>query len=165
MAEARSVRLFDVHPDERRIAFLMCLYFFLVITSFWILKPLKKTLFIGHYAADGLQLAGRHLAAAEIEQLAKVANMFVAIGAVAVFSLLSNRLRREQLTFVFTTGFIAAYGVFAWALHSPEAASVWSFYLFGDLFSTPFFWGFFWRCLFWFCCNRLNFGWRRWEGD
>ena len=32
-------------PGERLQALLMFLYFFLVITSFWVLKPLKKTAF------------------------------------------------------------------------------------------------------------------------
>lgn len=47
MSESGTFRsLFDLRPHERRTGALMCTYSFLVITSFWILKPLKKTLFI-----------------------------------------------------------------------------------------------------------------------
>ncbi len=128
--------LFDVRPDERRIAVLMCTYFFLVITSFWILKPIKKALFIGHYATSGFDLAGYHLGASETEQVAKVLNMVVAAVAAVIFSLLSRRLRRQQLTYVFSIFFIVFYGVFAVALDPPTGFGAWSFYLFGDLFST-----------------------------
>jgi AAA family ATP:ADP antiporter len=55
--------MFDVRPNERRIAALMSDFFFLVITSFWILKPLKKTLFIGHYAGAGFDTFGLHFSA------------------------------------------------------------------------------------------------------
>jgi len=137
MSEPRGLRaLFDVRAGEGRVAASMCVYFFLVITSFWILKPLKKTLFIGHYVESGMDAFGRHFAASEAELFAKVANMVVAGVAAAVFSILAQRLRRQQLTYVFTTAFVLAYGLFAWVLIQPGAIGVWSFYLFGDLFST-----------------------------
>ena len=139
MSEMRGIRtFFDVRPEERRIAAAMSTYFFLIITSFWILKPLKKTLFIGHYADAGFDGLVRIFSASEAEQLAKVLNMVVAAVAAYAFALLSRRLRRERLTIVFTLFFIAAYGLFAAALAAPKpsALAVWSFYLFGDLFST-----------------------------
>jgi AAA family ATP:ADP antiporter len=114
----------------------MLLYFFLVIASFWILKPLKKSIFIRFYDEYGFQWLGMHLAAAQTELLAKILNMVVAAGAVAVFSLLARRFRRHQLCLVFTAFFLVAYVGFAAALARPHAAVVWSFYLFGDLFST-----------------------------
>ncbi|MEZ4331477.1 MAG: Npt1/Npt2 family nucleotide transporter [Myxococcota bacterium] len=129
-------RLFDVRPHERFLAAAMSLYFFLVITSFWILKPLKKTLFIGHYADSGFALPGRTFTAAEAELFAKVTNMVVAAGAAVVFALLARRLRRERLSIAFTLFFLVAYGGFALALETPSGGAVWSFYLFGDLFST-----------------------------
>ena len=52
---------------------LMFSYFFLVITVFWILKPIKKGLFVGYYkSAGGLDLIGWHLDAAQAELIAKV---------------------------------------------------------------------------------------------
>ncbi len=38
--------IFDIRKSELPLALLMFSYFFLVITSFWILKPIKKSLFI-----------------------------------------------------------------------------------------------------------------------
>ena len=37
---------FDIRKSELPFALLMFSYFFLIITSFWILKPIKKSLFI-----------------------------------------------------------------------------------------------------------------------
>jgi len=135
--ETPASAFFDVRPHERRIAALMAGYFFLVITSFWILKPLKKTLFIGHYhASSSFELLGQSYTASEAELLAKVSNMVVAAIAAITFSLLSRKLRRERLSIVFTAFFIVSYGIFALALEHPSSLAVWSFYLFGDLFST-----------------------------
>ncbi len=137
MSDSGRVRaFFDVRPDERRIAAAMCTYFFLVITSFWILKPLKKTLFIGYYAHSSFDLFGKSFSASEAELLAKVMNMVVAAVAAVAFSLLSRNLRRERLSTVFTLFFLVAYGLFALVLEHPSGLAVWSFYLFGDLFST-----------------------------
>ena len=90
-------QILDIHRDERPFAALMFSYFFLVITTFWILKPLKKSLFIGFYDTSGFTLLGTVLTGAQAEQLAKVLNMVVAFLAVVAFSALSNRLRRQQL--------------------------------------------------------------------
>jgi AAA family ATP:ADP antiporter len=126
----------DVRRSEWPLAIAMFCYFFLVITSFWILKPLKKGLFIEFYDVDGFSLAGTVFSAAQAELLAKVLNMAVALVAVVVFTLLSRHLRRQQLSFVFSAFFIACYVMFSGWLVQPEGGTVWSFYLFGDLFST-----------------------------
>ena len=55
----------DLAPGERAFTALMLAYFFLVTTTFWILKPLKKALFIEFYDTSGLDLFSWHLAAAE----------------------------------------------------------------------------------------------------
>lgn len=125
-----------VRREEWPFASCMFAFVFLVIATFWILKPLKKGLFIQHYDAQGFLLLGRHFAAAEAELFAKVLNMVVAAGAVAVFTLLARRLRRERLTAALMTFFIAGDVAFALRLDHPTAATVWSFYLYGDLFST-----------------------------
>jgi ATP/ADP translocase len=98
--------IFDIRRSELPLALLMFSYFFLVITSFWILKPIKKSLFIEFYDKDGfnfkldfhalnnlgvdigtLQWA---LSAPQAEQIAKVLNMVVAIFAVIVFTWLAR---------------------------------------------------------------------------
>jgi len=126
----------DIKREELPLALLMFSYFFLVITCFWILKPIKKGLFIEFYDESGFDLLGVTYSAPQAELLAKILNMVVAFGAVVVFTRLSRQLRRQQLTFVFAVFFIACYLLFGQWLHTPDDASVWSFYLFGDLYST-----------------------------
>jgi len=134
---ANPLRAFlDIRREELRFSLLMFGYFFLVITSFWILKPLKKGLFIDFYRESGFTLVSWTMLASQAELLAKVLNMVVAMVAVTVFTVLARRLRRQQLTFVFTAFFMASYAVYAFALRAPDGAGVWTFYLFGDLFST-----------------------------
>ncbi len=129
-------RIFDIQRDEWPLAIPLLVYFFLVITTFWILKPLKKGLFIGHYKASGVDIFGWHATAAQAELIAKIANMVAAMVAVAVFTLLARKLRRQQLTYVFSGFFAACFVYFAFALHKASGFDVWSFYLFGDLYST-----------------------------
>jgi AAA family ATP:ADP antiporter len=121
---------------ERLFALLMFLHFFLIITCFWILKPLKKVHFIAFYDRAGLDLWGWHLGAAQAELLAKVLNLIVAFVAVLAFSLLARRFRRERLSFLSTGFFLAGFAGYALSFAERSAADVWSFYLFGDLFST-----------------------------
>lgn len=125
----------DVKRRELPFVVLMFLYFFLVITVFWILKPLKKALFIGFYKGSGETFLG--LGGPEAEQLAKVGNMAVAFVAMVAFTLLSRRLHRQRLTFVFAGFSIAVLlGYLVISDGHPRAGDVWSFYLFGDLFNT-----------------------------
>ena len=125
-----------VQREELPLALLMFTYFFLVITCFWILKPIKKGLFIQYYDQLGVELLGLSFSAPQAELLAKVLNMFVAFGAVVVFTQLSRRFYRQQLTLLFSLFFIVCYLLFGQWLRAPGDAAVWSFYLFGDLFST-----------------------------
>ena len=126
----------DLAPGERRFTIAMFAYLFLVTATFWILKPLKKALFIQYYDASGLVLAGWHLEAAEAELIAKLLNMLIAIVAVALFTWVATRLRRQALSMAFAGAFVLAFGIYTIVLAHPGDASVWSFYLFGDLFST-----------------------------
>ncbi len=128
--------IMDIRRGELTISLLMFLYFFLVITSFWILKPLKKTLFIGYYKQQGFDLWGWHLTGSQAELLAKMLNMLVAFLAVAVFTWLARRFRRQQLTIIFSAFFMACYVYYSFAIRDPGELNVWTFYLFGDLFST-----------------------------
>jgi AAA family ATP:ADP antiporter len=114
----------------------MFLYFFLVITTFWVLKPLKSALFLEYYDASGFTLAGWYLRAAQAELLAKVLNMFVALAAAWIFARLARGLRREQLTYVFCAFFVVSFALFSQLIEEPGDFVVWSFYLLGDLFTT-----------------------------
>ncbi|MEW6690629.1 MAG: Npt1/Npt2 family nucleotide transporter, partial [Pseudomonadota bacterium] len=126
----------DVRRDELPLALLMAAYFFLVITSFWILKPIKKALFIEHYDERGFALFTWSMTASEAELLAKVLNMVVAGVAAVVFTWLARRWRRQHLAYVFCAFFLASTLAYLPLITQPGGATVWSFYLFGDLFST-----------------------------
>ena len=126
----------DIRREEWPLALLMFAYFFLVITCFWILKPLKKGLFVEFYDQQGIEIAGTLFSAAQAELLAKILNMLVAFIAVVIFTWLSRRFRRQQLTFIFAGFFCVCYLLFGRWLANPVDVSVWSFYLFGDLYST-----------------------------
>jgi AAA family ATP:ADP antiporter len=126
----------DVRREELPLALLMLCYFFLVISTFWILKPIKKALFVEFYRVHGFQLLGLELSGSQAELLAKVLNMAVAYAAVVIFSLLARRLRRQGLSLVCCAFFTATFGLYVPLLSAPGALVVWSFYLFGDLYST-----------------------------
>jgi AAA family ATP:ADP antiporter len=126
----------NIKKDELPLSLLMFSYFFLVITSFWILKPLKKSLFIAFYDQTGFDILSWHLRGSQAELIAKVLNMVVAFLAVVVFTWLVRRFRRQQLTLIFSSFFVACYIIFTFAISDPDDLSVWAFYLFGDLFST-----------------------------
>ena len=128
--------IMNIKKNELPMALLMFFYFFLVIVSFWILKPLKKTVFSTFYDQTGFNMLGWKMDAASAELLAKVMNMFVALIAVVVFTWLVRRMHRQQLTLVFSVFFMMAYVIYSLVINNPTDVTVWSFYLFGDLFST-----------------------------
>ena len=126
----------NIRRDELPQILLMFSYFFLVITSFWILKPLKKSIFVQFYRDTGFHFLGMSMDAAQAELIAKVANMFVALAAATLFAYFSQWFRRQQLTYVFSGIILAGYLYFIWTIHEPRDHTVWSFYFFGDLYST-----------------------------
>ena len=126
----------DIRREEWPQALLMALYFFLVITSFWILRPLKNILFLEFYDQTGFNLLGWQMTAAQAELLAKVGNMLVAFVAASIFAYLARRLRRQQLTYVFAAFSVLCYVLYSSLLQAPKGATIWTFYLYGDLFNT-----------------------------
>ncbi|MCZ6874689.1 MAG: hypothetical protein O7G88_14355, partial [bacterium] len=74
--------IFTIQKDELPLALLMFSYFFLVISSFWVLKPIKKALFIQFYDQSGFTLFSWHKLAPHAELLAQGMKMVVAFGAV-----------------------------------------------------------------------------------
>ena len=129
-------QIMDIRRDEVPQALLMFAYFFLVITTFAILKPLKGSLFIQFYDQTGFNSFGLRLNAAQAELLAKVFNMVIAFVASTIFAFLSRSFRRQKLTYIFSIFIAACLIFFMSTLESPVGGTVWSFYLFGDLYST-----------------------------
>jgi len=126
----------DVKRREVPFVVLMFLYFFLVIAVFWILKPIKKALFLSFYDGRTFDLFGSALGGPQAELVAKIGNMLVAVLAMTVFTALSRQLHRHRLTLIFSLfSAVTMLGFIVW-LDVGGAPAVWSFYLFGDLFNT-----------------------------
>ncbi|MET0342519.1 MAG: Npt1/Npt2 family nucleotide transporter [Polyangiales bacterium] len=131
--------LFELRDEELVPTLLMSAYFFLVITTFWILKPIKKATFLGFYSAHPftLDVGPLHtsLDGAQAELVAKVLNMIVAGAAAVLFVALAKRHRREWLTYVLGGLFVVGFAGFSQVVDGAGALTVWAFYLFGDLFN------------------------------
>ena len=129
-------QLFTISRRDRLFSLYMFSSFFLIVTTYWILKPLKKALFIGYHKLHALQFLGQTIDAAQAELLAKELNVAVAFVAMVVYTLLARRYKREHYTLLVSSFFLICLILFYFLLDSASALSVWSFYLFGDLFIT-----------------------------
>lgn len=140
-AATRVMRLFvDVRRRETEPAFLFFLFWFFVIVVFQAMRSLKKGLFVEHLGAD-------------TELYAKLSNIGVAILAVVLFSWLYHKLGSRRLIPTLCVFFIVALLGFASVLSGggvPAPAVNWSFYLFGDAWSTV------WVTAFWAYLNELT---------
>jgi AAA family ATP:ADP antiporter len=127
-----------IHRGEWLFVVLMFFYFFAVITTFWILKPIKKALFIDYYKIGGhsFDLFGWQLSGPQAEMIAKIGNMMVVCIAVLVFTWLARTLRRQQLTYVFAAFCFVVLLMYRALLPDAGVATVWSFYIFGDLYNS-----------------------------
>ena len=101
--------IMNIRREELPLSLLMSSYFFLVIATFWVLKPLKSKMFIEYYDKSGFNLFSWHMGAAQAELIVKVLNMVVAFVAVVVFTWLVRNFRRQQLTYIFSGFFMASY--------------------------------------------------------
>lgn len=135
----RIIRQFiDVRRNEVQPAGLFFLLWFFVILVFQVLKPLKKGLFV-----DSL--------GAYMELYAKLANVAIALMAVVSFTALYNRFGSRRLIGALCGFFTLALLAFAlWLGQEPSAAANWTFYLFGDAWSTV------WVTTFWAYLNELT---------
>ena len=132
--------LIDIRKGEAEPAALFFLFWYFVIVVFQALRPLKKGLFVEHLGAD-------------VELYAKLANIGVAIVAVVVFTALYNRYGSRRLIPALCGIFVLALLAFAGVLAGggrPPATVNWSFYLFGDAWSTV------WVSTFWAYLNELT---------
>ncbi|MBD3851301.1 MAG: hypothetical protein IFK93_08380 [Acidobacteria bacterium] len=127
-----------IHKGEWSFVVLMFIYWFAVITTFWILKPIKKALFIDFYNVGGhtFDLFGWVLSGPQAEMIAKIGNMVVVFFAAVIFTLLARTLRRQQLTYVFAAFCFVALLMYRALLPNPSEVTVWTFYIFGDLYNS-----------------------------
>lgn len=131
-----AVQLAGIPKRDRLFSVYMCSSFFLIITTYWILKPLKKAIFIGYHKVNSISFLGSQLDPAQAELLAKELNIAVAFVAMVVYTFLARRLKREQYALIISSFFVACLALFYPLVNHPSAFTVWAFYLFGDLFVT-----------------------------
>jgi AAA family ATP:ADP antiporter len=113
-------------------------FFFSIITVFQILKPIKKGLFIAQFGA-------------EHELIAKGINIDVAFTAMIGFTYLYNWLGGRRLVRFFCGFFLLILLVFLPVLNdAPSTIVNYTFYLFGDLWSTI------WVAIFWAVLNEIS---------
>ena len=121
----------------KKIAFtaVMFLYINLVLTIFWILKPLKKTLFIGQYDGDQtFKLGSLEMLGSSAELLAKGMNLVIAFLIVIFLTLLTRLAKRQRLTYCCMGLIIGMTFFFSLQINQPTEMTVWLFYWFGDLY-------------------------------
>ncbi|MEC7882364.1 MAG: hypothetical protein VYB35_05595 [Verrucomicrobiota bacterium] len=121
----------------KKIAFTatMFIYINLVLTIFWILKPLKKTLFIQQYDGENpFKLGPFEMLGSGAELLAKGANMFIAFLIVIFLTLVTRYAKRQALTYSCMGLIILMTIYFAAKINNPSESLVWSFYWFGDIY-------------------------------
>jgi len=140
-----KTNFFDIRKKEWPEVLMMALYFFLVIAVFWVLKPMKRGILVNLYQEAPLFVWGISFAGAEVEQLAKVANMVVVYLFVIVFTLLSRKLPRQHLNLVLCSFFAALFLLFSFLVSDPGETTAWSFYILGDIYNSAmvtFFWAY-----------------------
>ncbi len=121
----------------KKIAFTatMFIYINLVLAIFWILKPLKKTLFIQQYDGENpFRLGPFEMLGSGAELLAKGANMFIAFLIVIFLTLVTRYAKRQALTYSCMGLIILMTIYFAAKINNPSESLVWSFYWFGDIY-------------------------------
>jgi len=91
---------------------------------------------LSYYQENNLSLFNVSLSPANVEQLAKVMNMLVAIIAVVVFSWLSKHFIRQKLSLIFSLFFLLGFVGLSLSISGSNPVMIWVFYLYGDLFST-----------------------------
>lgn len=145
ITEYIKTNFFDIRKREWPDVLMMSFFFFLVISVFWVLKPMKRGLLVNLYQESPLAFLGTTFAGAEVEQLAKVLNMIVVYGFVVLFTYLSRKLKRQQLNLFLCTLFSGLFMLFSFLIRDPGSYTAWAFYVLGDVFNSAmvtFFWAF-----------------------
>lgn len=127
----------DHFSNGKKIAFtvVMFLYINLALTIFWILKPLKKSLFIGLYDGDQtFKLGSMEMLGSSAELLAKGMNLLIAFMLVVFLTLVTRLAKRQRLTYCCMGLIIAMTIYFSLQINEPSESTVWLFYWFGDLY-------------------------------
>ena len=110
--------------------------FFSAMSAFWILKPIRKSLFIGYFKTNPLVLLDSSFGGAQLEQVAKLSLVLVALIAAMVLPYLLRRFSMRQVLVMFCG--IGIFGLVSssYLIANPSGQFVWAFYVFGDLVNS-----------------------------
>ena len=111
----------DIRPGEHRSVALLASYFFLVITSYYVIKPVRNSLFIQRLGADNLPY---------VYILTAIVVTFIIAG----YSRVADRIKRQTLmlgTLIFLASNLVA---FWWLLERGGLLSSGAFYIWGKLY-------------------------------
>jgi len=111
----------------------MSVLFFLAMAVFWILKPIKKGIFISHFKTNTIDFGGMNLGGAEAEQLAKITVVFAALIIAISLGIASRYYSLRKIFLLTTLSAVAGIAFFAWGISSGDGWLVWALYVFGDV--------------------------------
>lgn len=131
LAGVFAAQMAKIPAGQRRFTAAMTLYFFLVIVAYWILKPIKKALFIGHYKTHGGVYG---FEPAQMELLAKETNILIALVIALALVWLRRRFTASGFGLAVALLFAAGLAVFIPFAGTPGEGFVWGLYIFGDMF-------------------------------
>lgn len=141
---------FNISNKEWPRVILLSSFFFFVIANFWVLKSMKKGLMLDWYQQYPIYILGWTLGGPEVEQIAKVFNMFVIYGVIILFTYLSQRFNRQHFVLIVSVFYGFLFLLFGYWINYESTALVWSFFIFGDIFNTTM------VTLFWAFTNDLS---------
>ncbi len=110
--------------------------FFLAMSVFWILKPLRKSLFIGYFKDNPLNVFDQTLGGAQTEQLAKLSLVAVALIIALLFPKLLKILPMRIVLILVCVASIAGLGISYDHIAYPTSYFVWGFYILGDFINA-----------------------------
>jgi AAA family ATP:ADP antiporter len=129
-------RIFPLRPEDWPKALPLSAFFFFVISTFWILKPMKRGMMVNYFAESPLCFLGHTFDGAQTEQFGKALNLLVAYLAVILFTWLVKRFPRHYLVLIFGILFSGLFLLYSFLIQNPNAPVVVSFYVLGDIFNT-----------------------------
>ncbi|MHB1084364.1 MAG: Npt1/Npt2 family nucleotide transporter [Thiobacillus sp.] len=131
LAGVFAAQMAKIPAGHRQFTAAMSLYFFLLIVAYWILKPIKKALFVGYYKVHG---GFYGFEPAQMELLAKETNILIALGMALLLVWLRRRFTAAGFGLAVALLFAAGLVIFIPFAKTPDEGFVWGLYIFGDMF-------------------------------
>ena len=131
-------KAFPRHLFKQETGILLALMalFFLAMSVFSALKPIRKGLFIGYFKDNPLNFFNQTFGGAQTEQLAKLSVVIVAVVVAVFFIRLMRRFSmRQVLAIVCLISILGLTGSY-FLIGDPHVSFVWGFYIFGDFINS-----------------------------